>query len=96
MQRPIRTLLSSAVVAILASNTANAAGFSLYTEGSPAATGNNAAGIAAEVADASTGWYNPAGLAVLGKQQMVMGGTGIFPNSKLSGTTTFATTGLPS
>ncbi len=96
IQRPIRTIISAAVVGILASNAVNAAGFSLYTESSPAAIGNNGAGIAAEAADASTGWFNPAGLALLGKQQLVVGGIGIFPNSKLSGTSTFATTPYPS
>lgn len=96
MQKPIRTLLSAAIVGVLAGNTVNAGGFSLYTESSPASVGNYAAGVAAEAADASTGWYNPAGLVLLGKQQVVVGGTGIIPSNKLNGTSTFATPPLPS
>lgn len=96
MHKPIRTLVSVAVIGILANSTAYSGSFSLYTESSAAAIGNYAAGIAAEAADASTGWYNPAGLALLHKQEMVFGGVGVFPVSNLTGTSTFFTTGLPS
>ncbi|WP_371923149.1 MULTISPECIES: OmpP1/FadL family transporter [Legionella] len=95
MQSPRRTVISAAISTLLASNV-YAGGFSLYTEGSAAAVGNYAAGVAAEAADASIGWYNPAGLVLLGKQQAVFSGVGVFPSSKLTGTTTFATEGLPS
>nr|WP_284498258.1 outer membrane protein transport protein [Legionella maioricensis] len=94
MHKPIRTLVSVAVVGILSASAAHSGGFSLYTEGTGSAIGNYAAGIAAEAADASTGWYNPAGLALIHKQQMVGGGVGVFPSSKLTGTSTFTTTGL--
>ncbi len=94
MHKPLRTLVSVAVVGIIATSTAYSGGFSLYTEDSPSAIGNYAAGIAAEAADASTGWYNPAGLALIHKQQMVAGGVGIFPSAKLSGTSTFSTSGF--
>ncbi len=93
--RPIRTIVSGAVL-IMASSTANAGSFSLYTESSPAAIGNYAAGIAAEAADASTGWYNPAGLPLLGEKEVVGGLVVIAPSAKLSGSTTFATQGFPS
>lgn len=66
----------------------------MINEDSPSAIGNYAAGIAAEAADASTGWYNPAGLALIHKQQMVAGGVGIFPTAKLSGSSTYTITGL--
>ena len=51
--------------------------FSLYTEGSASAVGNFAAGVAAEARDASIGWYNPAGLALIRNQQVVLGATGV-------------------
>lgn len=91
-QQPIRTLVSAAVVSIMACATVQAGSFSLYTESSAAAIGNYAAGIAAEAADASTGWYNPAGLSLIRSQQAVFGGVGVFPSAKLTGTSRFATT----
>lgn len=91
-QTPIRTLVSSAVLAVLAHTSAFAGGFSLYTEGTGSAVGNFAAGVAAEAADASTGWYNPAGLALIHEQQVVFGGVGVFPTAKLNGNSTFRTT----
>ena len=90
MKQPIRTLVSVAVVGILATSTVHAGAFSLYTEDSAASIGNYAAGIAAEAADASTGWYNPAGLALIRNKQAVFGGVGIFPVAKLTGTSTFS------
>lgn len=95
VQKPMVTRISAAVIAVLAAGAAQAGSFSLYTESSVVAMGNYAAGIAAEAADASTGWYNPAGLALIHEQQAVMGGAGVFPSSKLSGTSTFATPGRP-
>ena len=92
MQKPIRTIASLAVIAMIASKNLNAGAFSLYTESSPAAIGNFAAGIAAEGADASIGWYNPAGLVLLDKPQFVVGGIGVLPRVSLSGTSTFTTT----
>ncbi|WED44632.1 OmpP1/FadL family transporter [Legionella cardiaca] len=94
MQKPINTLVSAAVMALMA-GAANAGSFSLYTESNGAAVGNFAAGIAAEAADASIGWYNPAGLALIREQQVVFGGVGVFPTSELTGTSTFRTTGIP-
>lgn len=89
MHKPLRTLVSAAVLGILSTSTAQAGGFSLYTESSAAAIGNYAAGIAAEAADASTGWYNPAGLVLIRDQQAVFGGVGVFPKMTLSGTSTY-------
>lgn len=68
-----------------------AAGFSLYNEGTGSAIGNFAAGIAAEYNDASTGWYNPAGLAFLHKPQAVIGAVGVMPYFNLNGNTLFIT-----
>lgn len=95
MHKPLRTLVSVAVIGILTTGVANAGAFSLYTESSPAATGNFGAGIAAEAADASIGWYNPAGLSLIREQQAVLGGVGVFPKAKISGSSTFLTQGLP-
>ncbi|MCW8410276.1 outer membrane protein transport protein [Legionella sp. PATHC035] len=97
MHKPLRTLVNAAVISVLAAaGGAHAAGFSLYGEGAGYAVGNYAAGSAAEAADASTGWYNPAGLALLREQQVVFGGIGIFPTLKMDGSSTFTTsTGLP-
>jgi long-chain fatty acid transport protein len=97
MYKPIRTLVHVAVMSVLAiGSEAQAAGFSLYGEGAGYAVGNYAAGAAAEAADASTGWYNPAGLALIREQQVVAGGIGIFPVIQLDGSSTFSTTtGLP-
>lgn len=95
MHKPLRTLVSAAVIGIMVSSAAQAAGFSLYTESNGYSTGNFGAGVAAEVADASTGWYNPAGLAFLHEQQLVLGAVGIFPTSSLSGNSTFVAPPAP-
>lgn len=89
VHKPLRTLVNAAVVGILTASAAHAGGFSLYTESSPAATGNFAAGVAAEGADASIGWYNPAGLVLIHEKQSVFGGVGVFPKIALSGSSTF-------
>jgi len=89
--KPTRTQVSSAVIAMLVNNVLHAGSFSLYTEASPAAIGNFGAGIAAEAADASIGWYNPAGLVLIKHQQAVFGGVGVFPSAKLSGVSTYTT-----
>ncbi len=96
MQKPIRTIVSAAIIAAMTAGLSHAGSFSLYTESNGSAVGNYAAGIAAEAADASTGWYNPAGLALIHQQQAIAGVVGVFPVSKLSGTSTFTTLGLPS
>ncbi|MFT4059568.1 MAG: outer membrane protein transport protein [Legionella sp.] len=95
MHKPLRTLVSIAVIGVLATGVAHAAGFALYGEGSGYTAGNYAAGAAAEAADASTGWYNPAGLALIRNKQGVFGGTGIFPNMRINGSSEYVTEGLP-
>ncbi len=95
MHKPLRSLVSAAVIGILANSTAHAAGFALYGESSGYTVGNYAAGVAAEAYDASTGWYNPAGLALLREQQISAGGTGIFPEIKINGSSVYNTVGLP-
>lgn len=95
MHKPLRTLVNAAVLSIIAVNVAHAAGFSLYGESNGAAIGNYAAGLAAEAADASTGWYNPAGLVLIHEQQFVFSGVGVFPSTSLNGTSTFTTLAPP-
>jgi long-chain fatty acid transport protein len=87
----IKTVIGATLTTIIAQQTAQAGGFSLYTEASGAEIGTFAAGSAAEAADASTAWYNPAGLVFLNHQQLVFSGAGVFPSSKLTGTSTFTT-----
>lgn len=94
MQKPVKTIIASVIGSMMVSTVSYAGAFSLYTEGSGAAIGNFAAGIAAEAADASTGWFNPAGLVLLDKEQVVFSGVGVFPSVKLTGNSTFATTGF--
>lgn len=89
MRKPIRTMTSAAIIAMIANQASYAGAFSLYTESSAAAIGNFAAGIAAEAADASIGWYNPAGLVLIKEQQALLGGVGVFPSTQLSGTSTY-------
>ena len=88
----VKVLITAAVFATVATQGAHASGFSLYTEASGAAVGNYGAGIAAEGADASIGWYNPAGLVLIDKPQLVFSGVGIAPNTPITGTSTFAVT----
>lgn len=95
MSKPIRSLTSLAVFAALCSQGAFAGGFSLYTESNGYSIGNFGAGVAAEAYDASTGWFNPAGLSRIHEQQAVIGGVGVFPTSKLTGTSTYRTTAAP-
>lgn len=73
-----------------------AGSFSLYTESRPAAIGNYAAGIAAEAADASTGWYNPAGLVMLPGAEVVLGGVLVDPRAVVGGTSIYQTPFVPS
>lgn len=91
VQKPIRTIVSAAITVMMTTNVSHAGSFSLYTESTAAAVGNYGAGIAAEAADASTGWYNPAGLSLIRNQQVVLGGVGVFPRSELTGVSTYST-----
>lgn len=88
-KKPIKTMVSLAVATMITSHAVSAGGFSLYTESGAAAIGNYAAGIAAEGADASIGWYNPAGLVLIKKEQVVLGGVGVLPSTQLSGVSNF-------
>ena len=72
-----------------------AGGFSLYTEGSVSELSVFAAGSAAEAPDASIGWYNPAGLVLIKKNQALVSGVGVVPRMMITGTSTYNTTDVP-
>lgn len=93
---PVKSIVSATVIAMMSHQSIHAGAFSLYTESSAVAIGNYAAGVAAEAVDASTAWYNPAGLVLLKKQEVLLSGIGVFPSSELTGTSTFSTVGVPS
>ncbi len=94
-RKRIKTAIAVFVLASIEAQQSYAGAFSLYTESSAAAIGNFAAGIAAEGADASIGWYNPAGLVLIKEQQAVFSGAGVFPSTQITGTSTFTTAGFP-
>lgn len=77
-------LMSTAGVVGLTSQ-AVAAGFQLW-EQDGATVGNYHAGRAAEAADASTAFYNPAGLVLIKNQQIVAGVVPIMTDFKFRGT----------
>lgn len=93
----VRTVIATAVtmaLVTLASGGAHAAFFQL-AENSPAGLGNANAGGAAIADDASTIWYNPAGLTRLNGSQFVAGGHFIVPSLKFSKTSATALTTVP-
>lgn len=94
-QYPVKSLVCATIVAMMSNQISYAGAFGLYTESSAVAIGNYAAGIAAEASDASTAWYNPAGLVLLKKQEAVLSGVGVFPSSKLTGTSSYTTPDYP-
>ncbi len=61
-----------------------ASGFQLF-EQDGASVGNYHAGYAAEADDASTAFYNPAGITRIKNQQLVVAGTAITPSIRYSG-----------
>lgn len=66
-------------------NLAQAAGFQLW-EQDAASIGNYHAGYAAEINDASTAFYNPAGITRFKNQQIVLGGDAVITDFKYEGT----------
>lgn len=78
----IRSLTLAAMAAGF-STQGNASGFALI-ENSASGQGNAFAGAAAAAEDASTVWFNPAGMMSLEKDQVVVAGHFIRPNSSFS------------
>ena len=78
MRRPLLVL---ALAAVLVENSAPASGaFFQIAEQSASGQGNAFAGGAAVAEDASTVWYNPAGMTRLDRAQLVMSGSYILPS----------------
>jgi long-chain fatty acid transport protein len=81
------SILTSVAAVLLGGYTATTgAAFFQLAENSPAGLGNAFAGGAAIAEDASTVWYNPAGLTRLPGSQLVGGGHYIAPSTKFSKT----------
>lgn len=91
-RRPWPTM--SAVLLSLGTGGAQAAFFQL-AENSPAGLGNAFAGGAAVAEDASTVWFNPAGLTRLPGQQLVVGGYVILPSTDFDKTSATSVLGAP-
>lgn len=68
----------------LTTGTAVAGGFSLFVESGTAAVGNAQAGSAALAEDATTVFFNPAGLARLQGRQLSMVASGVRPSANFS------------
>lgn len=86
-------LLMSTAGTLGLSNHAMAAAFQLW-EQDGASVGNYHAGRAAEAPDASTAYYNPAGLLRIHNQQVVFGLDPVLTNFKFNGTVNVNTVGL--
>ncbi len=85
MKHSITTRLSFVLAATLALfSSSTFAAFFQVAENSPAGLGNAFAGGAAIAEDASTVWYNPAGLTRLQDNQLVAGGHLILPSTKFT------------
>lgn len=91
------SLLTSALLGLTSATSCFASGFSLYGEANGRNAGDYAAGAAAEAIDASTLFYNPAGLVALKGQQLVFGGHIVHLNLKLKdgATSEWTTTNNP-
>jgi long-chain fatty acid transport protein len=82
MRRFVTVLCASGIFGI--SSQAMASAFQLW-EQDGASVGNYHAGYAAEANDASTAWYNPAGITRFQNQQIVFGGSAIMSDFKYKG-----------
>jgi len=91
--RPLLRALCAVGMTVL-SVKAIAAGFQLW-EQDGASVGNYHAGYAAEAADASTAFYNPAGITRFKNQQIVLAGIGVATNIQYKGNVGINTLGLP-
>ena len=82
----------SALIFIFYANSVNAAGFALIEQGVKG-LGNAYAGGAASAEDASTVFYNPAGMARLNGRQFIAAGHLIIPSTKFSNSNSTVFTG---
>lgn len=88
-EKSLKPLLGALCVLGVASGDLQAAGFSLF-EQSASGMGNAFAGAAASAEDASTIWFNPAGLTQLPGHSVVVAGHAIKPSIKFSNTASTA------
>lgn len=91
----VRNALAMAISCLSLSTMTHAGAFSLFGEGNGFNAGDFGAGVAAEARDASTLNYNPAGLARLKGEQVVVALTGVDVNGKFTGTSTWTSPAFP-
>lgn len=87
-------IIATTSVLLLTSNIANAGGFALNDQ-SVTFLGNAYNGTSSAIQDASTGYYNPAGLSELRYSQIVGSGTYIYKHTKLENGTATNSLGTP-
>lgn len=75
MQKVFTPRLMTALLAVAFAGSASAAGFQLQGEQSASGLGNSGAGSAAVAEDATTIYYNPAGMTQLQAREVSVGGT---------------------
>lgn len=77
--------LALSVLALSLSSTSYAAAYSIFGEASGKNAGDYGAGVAAEANDASTLYFNPAGMVLLDNSELSLNGSLIHVNSKFNG-----------
>ncbi len=82
--------ISTACLLLFSSAGSYAAAFSLYHLANGANIGDWGAGMAAEAADASIAFYNPAGLTHIKHVQTVISADGVWVSSKFTGNSTWS------
>src|SRR5687767_14983372 len=92
MKRNIVACAVASAMGVFAAGNASAAAFALYEQGI-SGLGNAYAGAAAAAEDASTVWWNPAGMSRLGRgKHLAFGAAAIVPSTKFSNRTSTAAT----
>lgn len=91
--RPLSTAVAMALLTITSSSVF-AAGFQLF-EGNAASVTNFGAGGAAIAEDASTSYYNPAGLVRINQPQLQASLIGVFFDTKFTGSSTWSSPLVP-
>src|SRR5262245_40548485 len=94
MKKNVLALSIASALSLIAIERAHAAGFALYEQGI-SGMGNAYAGAAAVAEDATTVWWNPAGMARLKGMNFAVGGAAIMPSWKFSDKGSVAALGQP-
>jgi len=92
MRLPLATIVIA--IACLASSRAHSGGFEIRDQGG-AVAGNAYAGAAAIAQDATTIFYNPAGMAMLSRSEAVLSADALFPRDTFDNTGSFDISGAP-